>query len=95
MGQGLPRESVQRLLITRHSLRIALLFGHWRPFRPEATVFRPSQERFSELAQEGNLIPVVREVMADLDTPVSSFQRLDDGSTSFLLESVQGGPAKK
>ena len=54
-------------------------------------MFRPSQERFSELAQEGNLIPVVREVMADLDTPVSIFQRLDDGSTSFLLESVEGG----
>ena len=54
-------------------------------------MFRPSQERFSELAQQGNLIPVVREVMADLDTPVSIFQRLDDGSTSFLLESVQGG----
>jgi anthranilate synthase component 1 len=54
-------------------------------------VFRPSRERFSELAAQGNLIPVVREVMADLDTPLSIFRRLDDGKTSFLLESVQGG----
>jgi anthranilate synthase component 1 len=34
---------------------------------------------------------VVREVMADLDTPLSIFRRLDDGETSFLLESVEGG----
>ena len=37
------------------------------------------------------MIPVVREVMADMDTPLSIFQRLDDGATSFLLESVEGG----
>ena len=54
-------------------------------------MFRPSSERFSELARQGNLIPVVAEVMADLDTPLSIFRRLDDGQTSFLLESVQGG----
>jgi len=52
---------------------------------------RPSQEVFEALATRGNLIPVVREVMADLDTPLSLFQRLDDGRTSFLLESVEGG----
>jgi anthranilate synthase component 1 len=54
-------------------------------------VFRPSPERFSELATQGNLVPLAREVMADLDTPLSIFRRLDDGKTSFLLESVQGG----
>jgi anthranilate synthase component 1 len=52
---------------------------------------RPSQEVFESLATRGNLIPVVREVMADLDTPLSLFQRLDDGRSSFLLESVEGG----
>ncbi|MBW2665527.1 MAG: chorismate-binding protein, partial [Deltaproteobacteria bacterium] len=52
---------------------------------------RPSLEVFEALATRGNLIPVVREVMADLDTPLSLFQRLDDGRTSFLLESVEGG----
>jgi anthranilate synthase component 1 len=54
-------------------------------------VLRPSPERFAELATEGNLVPVVREIMADLDTPLSIFRRLDDGRTSFLLESVEGG----
>ncbi|MEE2665805.1 MAG: anthranilate synthase component I [Myxococcota bacterium] len=54
-------------------------------------MLRPSLEQFEELATQGNLIPVVREILADLDTPLSLFRRLDDGETSFLLESVQGG----
>ena len=51
----------------------------------------PTQEVFEELARRGNLVPVVREMVADLDTPLSLFRRLDDGRTSFLFESVEGG----
>ena len=51
----------------------------------------PSQEAFDELATRGNLVPVIREILADHDTPLSFFRRLDDGSTSFLFESVEGG----
>jgi anthranilate synthase component 1 len=54
-------------------------------------VLRPSPEQFEALAPRGNLIPVVREILADLDTPLSIFRRLDDGQTTFLLESVEGG----
>ncbi len=54
-------------------------------------MFRPSQEEVEELATQGNMIPVVREILADLDTPLSLFLRLDDGRTSFLLESAEGG----
>ena len=54
-------------------------------------MLRPSREEFVELAQHGNMVPVVREILADLDTPLSIFHRLDDGRTSFLLESVEGG----
>ncbi|MEE3331216.1 MAG: anthranilate synthase component I [Myxococcota bacterium] len=54
-------------------------------------MLQPSLEQFEELAARGNLIPVAREILADLDTPLSLFRRLDDGKTSFLLESVQGG----
>ncbi len=57
----------------------------------ESGVIRPSLEEFESLAARGNLIPVVREILADLDTPLSLFRRLDDGRTSFLLESVEGG----
>ncbi len=46
---------------------------------------------FRELTCKGNLIPVCREIMADLDTPVSAFKKLDDGRYSFLLESIEGG----
>jgi anthranilate synthase component 1 len=54
-------------------------------------LLRPSQEAFEALAARGNWVPVVREMMADLDTPLSLFRRLDDGRTSFLFESVEGG----
>lgn len=49
-------------------------------------------ERFSELARQGyNRIPVMREVLADLDTPLSTYLKLAHGPYSYLLESVQGG----
>lgn len=49
-------------------------------------------QQFSELAEQGyNRIPVVREVLADLDTPVSSYLKLARGPYSYLFESVQGG----
>ncbi|MBW2391269.1 MAG: anthranilate synthase component I, partial [Deltaproteobacteria bacterium] len=54
-------------------------------------MIRPSLEEFESLAARGNLVPVVREILADMDTPLSLFRRLDDGRTSFLLESVEGG----
>ncbi|MGS2722863.1 anthranilate synthase component I [Porticoccus sp. GXU_MW_L64] len=47
---------------------------------------------FSELAAQGyNRIPVVREVLADLETPLSSYLKLARGQYTYLFESVQGG----
>jgi anthranilate synthase component 1 len=46
---------------------------------------------FEEHATRGNLVPVVRELLADMDTPLSLFRRLDDERTAFLFESVEGG----
>jgi len=51
----------------------------------------PTLEEFRVLARSGKLVPVYREVLADLDTPVSAFRKIDDGPFSFLLESVEGG----
>ncbi len=49
-------------------------------------------EQFSHLAEQGyNRIPVMREVLADLDTPLSSYLKLAKGPYSYLFESVQGG----
>ncbi len=49
----------------------------------------PSRTAFQALAQQGNLIPVWTELLADVETPVSAFQKLDSGGYSFLLESAE------
>ena len=54
-------------------------------------MYYPDKESFAALAAKGNLIPVYREIMADMDTPVSAFMKIDDGEYSFLLESIEGG----
>ncbi|HEX9023453.1 MAG TPA: anthranilate synthase component I [Geobacteraceae bacterium] len=54
-------------------------------------MYYPDFETFCNFASRGNLIPVYREIMADLDTPVSAFRKIDDGRYSFLLESIEGG----
>ena len=49
-------------------------------------------QHFAELAEAGyNRIPVTRDVLADLDTPLSTYLKLADMPWTFLLESVQGG----
>lgn len=49
-------------------------------------------EQFNLLASQGyNRIPLTREVLADLDTPLSSYLKLAKGPYSYLFESVQGG----
>ena len=53
--------------------------------------FYPSKSDFVKLAKKGNLIPVYREIVADLETPVSSFIKAGDKPYSYLLESVEGG----
>ena len=51
----------------------------------------PSREDFLKLAHQGNLIPVYREILADMETPVSAFRKVDDYRSTFLLESIEGG----
>ena len=52
----------------------------------------PSFEAFEREARQGNVVPVVRSVLADLHTPVGAFMRIaGDSPYSFLLESVEGG----
>ncbi|WP_257284235.1 anthranilate synthase component I [Endozoicomonas sp. SESOKO1] len=49
-------------------------------------------EAFARLTREGyNRIPVVREILADLDTPLTTYLKLANGRYSYLLESVEGG----
>ena len=54
-------------------------------------MFVPDFTEFAQLAEQGNLVPVYREILADLETPVSAFKKLGEHEHSFLLESVEGG----
>jgi anthranilate synthase component I len=51
----------------------------------------PDFETFAALARQGNIVPIYREVLGDLETPVSAYKKLGQNSMSFLLESVEGG----
>lgn len=52
----------------------------------------PSFDQFKTYAAQGNFVPVYREWLADLDTPVSAWYKVCSGQPySFLLESVEGG----
>jgi anthranilate synthase component 1 len=55
-------------------------------------MLQPSLEEVKRLAASGtgNLVPIYREVTADLETPVSAFLKVRKGPYSFLLESVEG-----
>src|SRR2546426_1573853 len=49
-------------------------------------------EEFAAEARRGNVVPVVRSVLADLQTPVGAFLRMaGDAPHAFLLESIEGG----
>ncbi|MEK0446782.1 MAG: anthranilate synthase component [Verrucomicrobiota bacterium] len=49
----------------------------------------PTLPHFCQLASEGNLIPVWVDLLADAETPVSAFQKLNQGGACFLLESAE------
>jgi anthranilate synthase component 1 len=52
----------------------------------------PDRDTVHRLFEQGDLVPVYRTLMADLETPVSVYMKLAQmGTTSFLLESVEGG----
>jgi anthranilate synthase component I len=51
----------------------------------------PTREVFASLSNQGNVIPVYTDLMADFETPVSAYAKLKNAGPSFLLESVEGG----
>jgi anthranilate synthase component 1 len=51
----------------------------------------PDFAAFKEMAATGNIIPVYREILGDLETPVSAYKKLRNQGPSYLLESVEGG----
>ncbi len=54
-------------------------------------MYYPTLEEVRQLKKYGNLVPVCRDIQADLETPVSAYLKIARGNYSFLLESVEGG----
>src|ERR1700757_3003274 len=49
----------------------------------------PTRDEFGALAQRGNLIPLMVDLVADVETPVSAFAKVDNGDPCFLFESAE------
>src|SRR5438132_3795679 len=49
----------------------------------------PTFGEFTKLAKHGNVVPVLAEFIADNETPVAAFKKLDNGGYSFLFESTE------
>jgi len=53
-------------------------------------MYTPNLKEFLKLCTKGNVIPLYKEINADLDTPVSVFLKIHKNDYSFLFESVEG-----
>src|SRR5580704_1909047 len=54
-------------------------------------MYSPTPDEFLKLAAQGNVIPVTRRLLADLETPLSAYHKIRGQGESFLFESVEGG----
>src|SRR5260221_9596026 len=54
-------------------------------------MYSPTLDEFLKFATQGNLIPVTRRILADLETPLSAYRKIRGHGESFLFESVEGG----
>ncbi|HLH57208.1 MAG TPA: anthranilate synthase component I [Verrucomicrobiae bacterium] len=54
-------------------------------------IYYPKLQDFLELADKGNLVPVTRRLLADIETPLSAYRKIRGPADSFLFESVEGG----
>ena len=55
------------------------------------TRYYPNFDEFAKLAEPGQTIPVYRQLLSDVLTPVTAYLRLSQADHAFLLESVVGG----
>ncbi len=54
-------------------------------------MYSPTLDEFLKLAARGNVIPVTRRLLADIETPLSAYRKIRGAGESFLFESVEGG----
>jgi anthranilate synthase component 1 len=63
----------------------------WSKIETVEDVYYPTQTEFLKLAGKGNLVPVTRRILADMETPLSAYCKIRGQGESFLFESVVGG----
>src|SRR5512140_2795922 len=54
-------------------------------------MYSPTLDEFLKLANQGNLVPVTRRLLADIETPLSAYRKIRGHGEAFLFESVEGG----
>jgi anthranilate synthase component I len=54
-------------------------------------MYYPKLDEFLKLAAHGNVVPVTRRLLADIETPLSAYRKIRGPGESFLFESVEGG----
>ena len=54
-------------------------------------MYHPNLDEFLKLAAQGNLVPVTRVLLADVETPLAAYRKIRGQGESFLFESVEGG----
>src|SRR5258705_5427823 len=54
-------------------------------------MYSPTPDEFLKLAAQGNVVPVTRRLLADIETPLSAYRKIRGAGESFLFESVEGG----
>jgi anthranilate synthase component 1 len=54
-------------------------------------MYSPNLNEFLRLATQGNMIPVTRRLLADIETPLSAYRKIRGPGEAFLFESVEGG----
>ena len=72
----------------------AVKTGSYQQGRSERWATRPTLEEVEEIARRNpgiQAVPVFREVMADMETPVSAYLKIRGDGPAFLLESIEGG----
>src|SRR3990167_9017894 len=84
---GVPQTDSSRVRPTDRWLK----GGAYKIREPDMT-----PQQFKTLAAQGyTRIPLMREVLADLETPLSTYKKLADQPYSYLFESVQGGRSEE
>jgi anthranilate synthase component I len=83
---------VEHLLAKEDVASSSLVTRCWLQCDPppdQMIAVRPSLSEFRELATRGDLIPIVAEIISDVDTPVAAFEKLRRDGHSFLFESAE------